>query len=420
MIPFTFMPQLIILFQLILPVMLFLMGVERKSHFLLRVMGSLLFSVLLLDLYITLPVIINSMVKSILSYFITYFMVVLFAWFAYKISVVTVIFISSCSYALQHISFCLSRMLLENTNYETAAILFSVVLQVFLCLIFYFAVLRKNEYVYRNADYRQVFLSMVLLFICIMLNSLRSKEAGGVIYANLYDLLLCGCCLMLQFSMSYSTKIYEENKTLELLINQQHEQHKLSKQAFDMMNLKIHNIRHQLTDIQRMMEEKDGEKLRPFMRTLQIYDTMANTGNATLDAVLMEKGLMCEINDIRFSFIVDGKQLGFMETADLFSMINNILDNAIENEMKEEKRERRIINLRIVRSHDMILLDAENYCRYPVDMQDDIIQTTKSDKENHGLGIRGIEYVVKKYDGNLTFSQEDNIFRVGIILPIRN
>ena len=236
---------------------------------------------------------------------------------------------------------------------------------------------------------------------------------------NLYDLLLCCSCLMLQFSISYSAKIHEENKTLELLINQQHDQHKLSNQAFDMLNIKIHNLRHQLTDIQQMMEEKDSEKLQPCMRTLQSYDTMANTGNPTLDAVLMEKGLMCEINHIRFSFIVDGKQMAFMEIADLFSLVSNILDNAIESELKEEDRERRIINLRIVRNHDMILLDAENYCRYPVDVRDNMIETTKSDKNNHGLGMRGIDYVVKKYGGDMMLSQNDNIFRVSIVLPVK-
>lgn len=264
---------------------------------------------------------------------------------------------------------------------------FSILSPLALSALFYFVVLRRNREVYRKADYHQVFLAMAILFICIVLNSLRSMESQGLVYTNVYDLLCCGCYLLLQFSMSFSAKMLEENKTLELLINQQHEQHKLSNQ--------------------------------PFLRTLEIYDTVANTGNATLDAVLMEKGLMCEMNQIRFSFIVDGKQLAFMEIADLFSLVSNILDNAIESERKEPEEERRMINLRIVRSHDMILLDAENYCRYPVEVRDNMIQTTKSDKENHGLGMRGIDYVVKKYGGERRLSQEDNFFRVSIVFPAR-
>lgn len=417
---FTFIPQLVIFGQLIVPIMFFFIGEDRKKYFPVRMIASLLVGVLILCLYVNIPVLFNSMIKNIASYFITYFLVVLFVWYSYRISAVSAVFISSCSYALQHISFCLCKILVGNRDYRSGFMILTILLQVFLCILFYFVMLRRNQYVYRKADYRQVFLSMVILFICIALNSLRGETTGENSYVNLYDLLLCCCCLLLQFSMSYSAKIYEENKTLELMINQQHEQHKFSRQAVDMLNIKIHNVRHQLMDIQQMLEEKDSEKFQSFMRTLQIYDTMADTGNPTLDAVLMEKGLMCEINHIRFSFIVDGKQMDFMEIADLFSLVSNILDNAIESEMKEEDKERRIINLRVVRNHDMVLLDAENYCRYPVNVQDNMIQTTKPDKENHGLGIRGIDYVVKKYGGDITFSQNDDFFRVGIVFSVKS
>ena len=219
---FAFMPQLIIWGQLILPVMLFLTGEEHKHHFLLRAVCSLFSSMIILYLYVNLPVIFSSMTKDIMSYFITYFLVVLFAWSAYRISAVSAVFISSCSYALQHIAFCLGKLLLGNINYGTFFLAFSMLSPLVLGLFFYFAVLRRNEYIYRNADFRQVFLSMLLLFVCIALNLLRDEETGGMVYMNLYDLLLCCSCLMLQFSISYSAKIHEENKTLELLINQQH------------------------------------------------------------------------------------------------------------------------------------------------------------------------------------------------------
>ncbi len=92
-----FNPQLIILGQLILPVMLFLIGEERKKYFWLRAAGSLLFSVLLLLLYIKLPAVFGQNSKDILSYFLTYFLVVLFVLSAYHISAVGAIFLSSCS-----------------------------------------------------------------------------------------------------------------------------------------------------------------------------------------------------------------------------------------------------------------------------------------------------------------------------------
>ena len=417
---FMSIPQLMVFIQLIFSALLFVHSEKRRSACWLRGAASLAAAGIVLVLYQNIPVLEDTLVKSIFSYFVTYYLVVLFVWSVYCISVVDAIFISSCAYALQHIAFCINGLLPFKVQVENE-ILLSTLWAVLLSLIFYMAVLRGRLYIYHNVDVRRVFLSMAILFICIALNSMRKEEGSAEqIYTNLYDLLLCFCCLMLQFSMSYSAKIHEEKATLELLISQQHEQHKLSNQAFSMMNLKLHNIRHQLSSIQQMMEEKDSEKLQPFLRTLKIYDTMANTGNPTIDSVLMEKGLMCEINQIHFSFIVDGKQMEFMEISDLFSLVNNILDNAIECEIKEADPECRIINLRVVRKHDMVLLDAENYCRYPVQVNGDEIPTTKADKENHGIGMRGIHYVVNKYGGEIQFKQEDDFFRLSIVFPVKN
>lgn len=164
------------------------------------------------------------------------------------------------------------------------------------------------------------------------------------------------------------------------------------------------------------MSAEESHKLDGLKRTMQIYASMANTGNATVDAVLMEKGLMCEINTIRFSYIVDGAQMAFMEAVDVFSLLNNILDNAIESEMKEEEKDNRMISLRIVKNGEMVLVNAENYCNYPVDF--DRMETTKPDKMNHGFGMKGIRYVVDKYHGKMKFSQEDAIVRLAIVFPV--
>ena len=420
MLDFTFTPQMIVWCQLILLEMIFLWKAERRRYFLLRAAGSFIAGLLIAWVYMLIPVLTSQIIKEITSYFIIYFLTAIFVLAVYKLSPVSAIFISSCTYAIQHISFCLDKLLIGGGVPEAFYGYIRIFSPLVVGCIFYLVILRKNEHVYKSADFRQVVVALVLLFVCIALNSMRIEETRGMVYVDLYDAILCVSCLVIQFSISNSEKLHEENKTLELIINRQHDQHKLSQQAFEMLHIKIHNIRHQLSSMQQILDEKDNAQIRSCMRTLQIYDTVANTGSATLDAVLMEKGLMCEINNIRFSFIADGRQLSFMEAADLFSLVNNILDNAIESELKEDDEERRIINLRIVRSHDMFLNDTTNYCRYPVVFEDNKIQTTKVDKENHGMGMRGIEYVVNKYGGEMTLSQKDDLFCVGIVLPVPN
>lgn len=45
-------------------------------------------------------------------------------------------------------------------------------------------------------------------------------------------------------------------------------------------------------------------------------------------------------------------------------------------------------------------------------------KTTKKDYFHHGFGLKSIQYMVKKYDGNLNVSIEDGCFSLKILIPI--
>lgn len=44
--------------------------------------------------------------------------------------------------------------------------------------------------------------------------------------------------------------------------------------------------------------------------------------------------------------------------------------------------------------------------------------TTKSDKENHGYGLRNIESSAKKYDGAVSTYFNDNMFYINVYIGI--
>jgi sensor histidine kinase regulating citrate/malate metabolism len=45
--------------------------------------------------------------------------------------------------------------------------------------------------------------------------------------------------------------------------------------------------------------------------------------------------------------------------------------------------------------------------------------TTKTDKENHGYGLKSIKNIVELNDGVLGFSVNDDVFEIKIIFPYR-
>lgn len=414
-------PLVFVYIQLFIGELLFLKKAPQKSHFKLRLAGAFCISILVICLYYFSR---NARTDVKWTNIKDYILVWLFASgssaFCWKLKPKGVLFVSSGSYAIQHMGYAVNSILTmgmaDYINISEYSLLTAAFGYILVLIPLYFILLRKNNQFYETADGKQVVISALIIVVCIVLNSIRDTCSADTVYVNLYDFLTCLCCLMIQFSISSGERVREEKRTLELIISQQHEQHELSKQAVEMMGIKLHDIRSQIRHIQKEMNAEDSLKLDGLKRTVQIYSSMANTGNATADAILMEKGLMCEINGIRFSYIVDGAQLAFMDAVDIFSLLNNMLDNAIEGELKVEQKASRMMSLRIVRTGDMLLVNAENYCDYPVDYEN--LKTTKQDKANHGIGMKGIQYVVEKYHGDMSISLEDSMFRIGIVFPI--
>lgn len=152
-------------------------------------------------------------------------------------------------------------------------------------------------------------------------------------------------------------------------------------------------------------------------RAVLIYDDIAKTGNYALDITLMEKCLLCEEYHIRFTYIVNGEKLGVMEAVDVSSLFGNILDNAIENSLKENENHR-IIRLNVAVWQGFLRIHCENYCSRQVEFKDGLPVSERRESGYHGFGAKSIRYIAAKYGGNLAMSLEDNVFSVNIIIPL--
>lgn len=410
-------PLLITYFQVIFGEVLFLLKAERRDLFVLRVAGSLVVCIGLLLLYATLMTFSQNDIISIFAYILVLCLGMLSAFCCFRIPLIGAVCVATSSYALQHIAYTVNMIAEylcgrfdEFFRYAGFILPFAVMLLVYLIFI------RRNEPLYDSVDAKQIFIALLLLLVCIILNSLRRNGGAETLYVAIYDLICCLSCFFIQFSLSRGEKVKQDNKLLVTIMQKEHEQHELSKQAVSMLNIKFHDLKNQISHLQEIVEKGEAaQELEQVRRAVRIYGSMANTGNATLDAILMEKGLICEMNKIRFSYIADGAQLSFMQAVDVFSLFNNMLDNAIESVLQEEDREKRLVSMRVERSNDTLLIEVENYCAAKLKFYGGLPATTKKDKSAHGFGLRGIKFVVDKYGGTMRFSQEEEMVRVCIV-----
>ena len=131
---------------------------------------------------------------------------------------------------------------------------------------------------------------------------------------------------------------------------------------------------------------------------------MVSCDNAIINVILALKYEEMKKFDINFKATVYS---GFTDIQvsdrELTSVLTNLLDNAKEACMKCES-DREVFSS-FGKKQGFYIIKVENsYCPKDIYIPDSVANalTTKDNKENHGLGMRSIYEISKKYDGNFS------------------
>ena len=111
-------------------------------------------------------------------------------------------------------------------------------------------------------------------------------------------------------------------------------------------------------------------------------------------------------------------QLPFAET-DLCSLFTNLIDNALEA-IQRQNIANGVVEVGINQKNAALYICVLN----PVDEQLGketllSLKTTKKDKTMHGYGVRIVDSIVQKYNGQINRSIENGKYRVDIMLDLR-
>ncbi len=135
------------------------------------------------------------------------------------------------------------------------------------------------------------------------------------------------------------------------------------------------------------------------------FDTVVNAklGEAAAKGITVGYSIMCSL---------DNK----MEDDDYISLLGNILDNAIE--ACEHARSRKEIYLETKKAHSYLLITVKNTISEPVLKNNPQLKSTKKDETDHGLGIKNVKKIVEKYNGFVTYEEENDEFICKIMLLV--
>ena len=185
---------------------------------------------------------------------------------------------------------------------------------------------------------------------------------------------------------------------------------------------KVRKLSHDINNHIMCMESMDGDEREKYKK--KIYEELdynrnrINSGSMILDIILSEKYKECKKYGINFKYDIEFNVLKDMESVDICSIFSNILDNSVEACQKVEPGNRFItIKGKIAKKYFVIKAENSKVGEIKKDEKGNL-ETSKEDKTRHGLGTKIVEESVEKYGGNIEYYDEEDRFRVVILIPI--
>lgn len=266
-------------------------------------------------------------------------------------------------------------------------------------------------------------LAALIILVDVVLNAVavyQSYDNWNIVYITiifLYNIICCLLALVTQFGLLSRKNLKDELISVNELRNKEQRQYMLSRKNIDLVNRKCHDMKYLIRNLGRngMLAE---EAINEMEQAISVYDTSVKTGNKALDTILSEKKLFCVMNEISFTCIADGKKLEFMKDVTIYSLFGNLLDNAIEAVTPLDKN-RRVVGLIVKEEHGLVMISCYNYFGGDVQFgEDGLPKTSKNNEEYHGFGLKSVKNTVSEYGGNLTIVVQDGVFRVNIVIPL--
>ena len=186
-----------------------------------------------------------------------------------------------------------------------------------------------------------------------------------------------------------------------------------------------HDIMNHMSILYKLVENgKNSDALKYIYQinnSIERTSYTISTGIIPIDCIMTAKLSKALDNNISIKHQIHFPANYNISDMDLCSLISNLLDNAIEANCKLDMTKRRL-QIEIKPYNNMLLLFISNSSNgiYLYGGNGNLLTTKTSNKNEHGIGIKRINEIVKKYNGIIEFDPGTEIFSVSILFPLDN
>ena len=275
--------------------------------------------------------------------------------------------------------------------------------------------LKKEEYIIVIIFYI-IFLIVVLLSIAMSRNvdfSLIWQKTFLILDMLMFIANII--VLKMIFHINQQNHYEMENALLYMQITQQEKRIREEEKNYREVQLLRHDLKRYLVTYRQLLQEGKYEVIEADIDKILGKRLNTNhcvyTENTILNAVICEKMEQCSIKNIKIEVQVNADK--DMDSIEYGVVLSNLLDNAIEAE-EQEKEENRYICLNIGVEQNMIHLVVSNYISESVLQNNALLETSKKNKQLHGIGLRGVKEFVNNKEGEIEIFEENHMLVVHI------
>lgn len=295
--------------------------------------------------------------------------------------------------------------------------------------VIYFLVL----YFLYNGNVRN---KLILTSVVVMLGIVAEGIAAFVLtisgtFSNEYSVqrIVLGVLLIINMFTHYIFQRIQERAAERMeneLLKQQNEFLCLRYEEFENQWLKLRRMRHDMANscvlemgyLEKGQYEQLMEHYHEKLGQIKQRDDMIHTGNIAIDSILNYKLKIAREYEIEVDRKIRIESEITISNIDLNILIGNLFDNAIDA-VKELSPNKRKIRFFIRTNAARLLFTICN--PYEGEIKRDKagnFLTRKEDDFYHGLGLKEVEEIVKKYDGEMNINDADGEFSVKVFLYI--
>lgn len=236
---------------------------------------------------------------------------------------------------------------------------------------------------------------------------------------------------LLGFLIFFEKNLYSSQKQKEIqlqeIANHYRIQNLEARQKGEMDIRRIHHdMKNHLVAINSLAQQNQASDsinayISNLLNGMQQYETQVKTGNLLLDGLIAQKLGEAKQQQIAMSLIVDFTDINFLEDMDICTLFGNALDNAIEACAHVADSRERLICVRTQESAGQLFVTIANTYQGQLKLSNGLPETLKDDSRSHGIGLRNIRHVLKKYGGLLDINLEQpGWFRLTMLIPVRD